>query len=204
MDRRRAWHGGQGRLVVRVSDFGKGNFARKDLARCMAAFAGYGLVAATPLHAQEVDADASASLLTPLVIAAVEGLEFGELAVSPAGECRYTIDPAGSAVKSGDARCAFISGATYGGKFEVDCGADKLVQFSLFYTDLAPDGASFGASADPMQVDATKPGGEFQTLPCDSDGRSVVRAGGSLLVTPKAPGVFSGRVGTIRLEVKYD
>ena len=155
-------------------------------------------------QAQEAEGDAAATLLTPLAIVAVEGLEFGILAVSPAGDCLYALDPAGTTSKSGDGRCAFLSGATYNGRFKVDCGADKLVQFSLFYTDLAPAGVTFGAPADPMQVDAAKPGGLFQLLSCDSDGRSVVKAGGSLLVTPKAQSGFSGRVGTIRLEVSYD
>lgn len=162
------------------------------------------LLPCTAVLAQDAEGQASASLLTPLSIAAIEGLEFGMLAVSPAGECIYTIDPSGQVSKSGDGRCAFISGATFNGRFEVDCGADTLVQFSLFYTDLAPDGASFGPSPDPMQVDAAKPASAFQLLACDKDGRSVVRAGGRLLVTPKALSGFSGQVGTIRLEVKYD
>lgn len=167
-------------------------------------FAAAGAASGSAARAQEAEAQASASMLAPLTIAAVEGLEFGMVAVSPEGDCRYSIDPSGQASKSGDGRCALLSGATFNGRFEVDCGADALVQFSLFYTDLAPDGASFGPSAQPMQVDAGAPASAFQVLACDSDGRSVVRAGGSLLVTPRAPSGFSGQVGTIRLEVKYD
>lgn len=163
----------------------------------------FGLMA-SPVLAQETTIDADATLVTPMVIVASEGMRFGTIAVSNGGECIYEIAPDGTASKQGENRCAFLSGFPTAATFEIDCGAGALVRMELIHANLAPTGAVFSATALPMTVDGANAGSAMQILPCDGDGRTVVRAGGRLVTTPEASAGFTGRVGTIRLEVVYD
>ncbi|MET0371324.1 MAG: DUF4402 domain-containing protein [Sphingobium sp.] len=154
--------------------------------------------------AQESNVEANATLIAPLSIVASEGLSFGTLAVSMGTSCIYEVLPDGTTNKSGDQRCAFLSGAPTAATFELDCGPGAMVRMEVIHSNLAPTGAEFAALARPMAVDSAPAGAAMQLLPCDSDGRSVIHAGGRLTTRPTAGIGFSGRVGTIRLEVIYD
>lgn len=176
---------------------GMGMDALRALAPAILLLPGYAM-------AQESSIQADATLVAPLAIVASEGLSFGTLAVSMGTSCIYEVLPDGTTNKSGDARCAFLSGLPIPAKFELDCGPGAMVRMELVHANLAPTGATFTTIARPMTVDGAGAGAAMQVLPCDSDGRSVIHAGGRLTTTPAAGTGFSGRVGTIRLEVIYD
>lgn len=163
------------------------------------------LMAAPTLAAADMmDTTASAAMVSPLQITSAAPLEFGTVVIPKLGQCIYTLGPDDILQSSGGTDCTALSGTPLAANFEVGCAANVQVRFDLIYTNTAPTGASFGAGTAPMDIDGRGAGSVTQILPCDSDGQTVVRAGGTLSVTPQAPDSFSGDVGTIRLEIIYD
>jgi hypothetical protein len=157
-----------------------------------------------PALADDDDAGGSASFVAPITILSAQDLSFGVITLPPSGTCTYTLPPSGSAVASGPTTCAFMSGLLAPARFELSCGPNVLTRFELVYEDLAPAGAHFASGTNPMKIDASASGGVLQVSPCDSDGTSIVLAGGQLTVTSDAQDGFSGRVGTILLEASYE
>jgi hypothetical protein len=165
--------------------------------------AGMVLLANCPaVHAQ--DAEANATLAAPIQIQTTDDLVFGTVIVPLSGSCTYGVPPSGAPTVSGGSGCAFISGVQVPAGFEVRCGASVLTRYEVNFDDLAPTGTSFSSPALPMKIDGHDAGGALQLHPCDTDGLSLVSLGGVLTVSATASGGFSGRVGTIRLEVAYD
>lgn len=158
---------------------------------------------APQLHAKEAEADATATLVQPLVITGAQPLEFGMLAIPAQGECIYEVDTAGRG-NSPAGVCQFIGADQFPARFSLNCAASTLVQFQLIYSDSAPAGATFSAPPAAMDIDGNGAGALFQTRPCDTDGTSQISAAGRLTVRAGAAHGFSGPVGTIRLEVAYD
>ena len=157
-----------------------------------------------PLMAQEsAENSASASLVQPLVITGAQPLEFGTLAIPTAQTCLYAISPTGQEEASG-VLCQFIAGEVLPAGFTLNCAAGSLVQFEVIYIDSAPAGARFSAPEAAMSIDGQAVGSVYQVGACDADGTSEIRAGGLLEVSAQAQHDFSGRVGTIRLEVAYN
>lgn len=161
------------------------------------------LLAAYPAAAQDTSTDAGATLLQPLVIASSGPLEFGVVAIPATGTCTYVIGTAGEALGAGGA-CQWLGGDRYPANFTINCAGGAQVQFELTYTDEAPEGAHFSAPEKAMDVDGAGPAGTFQARPCDADGTSEISAAGQLDVEAGTASGFSGRVGTIRLEVAYE
>ena len=159
---------------------------------------------ALPMSSQSLDVDAAAKLVKPIVIETGSALEFGELSIPAAGTCVYQVTPAGSVSASQGNGCQFVSGDVFPAEFTVACGDNNAsVRFEVIYTDASPSGVAFSAPKDPMQIDGAPAGDQVQSLSCDADGISLVRAGGKLSVGSDAE-PFEGRVGSIRLEASFE
>jgi hypothetical protein len=161
------------------------------------------ILVAVPGAAQDIETDATASFIQPLMITGAQPLEFGTLAIPPQGECLYEVDVAGR-TNTPVGICQFIGGDRYPARFTVSCAANALVQFQMIHTSTAPQGAVFSAPAGVMDVDGAGAGPAFQTRPCDSDGITEIAGAGRLTVRAGTPHGFTGAVGTIRLEIAYD
>lgn len=161
--------------------------------------------AAQAARAETTDVEASAAFVAPVSILSAEPLTFGQLAVPASGECTYTLSPTGSVTASGGGTCAFIDAKALAARFEIGCGqSGAAVRYEITYINAAPAGSTFEAPANPVRIDAAQAGGLSQVRPCDTDGISVVSAGGQLRVSASAPRSFKGRVGTIRLEAVFE
>ncbi len=161
------------------------------------------LLVAVPGAAQDIETDATASFIQPLMITGAQPLEFGTLAIPPQGECLYELDVAGRTNTPGGI-CQFIGGDRFPARFTVSCAANALVQFQMVHTSTAPQGAAFSAPSEMMDVDGAGAGPAFQTRPCDGDGITEIAGAGRLTVRAGTPHGFTGAVGTIRLEIAYD
>lgn len=158
---------------------------------------------AAPAFAGPDQASAGAELTTPIDIIAQGDLVFGTVAIPRSGDCSYTVSSRSEPSATQREECRFLSGEPLAGEFSVSCGANQTVTFEAIFTNAAPTGALFSAGDAPMEIDGLGAGEALQIRPCDKDGFSEVRVGGTLTVSPGAPDGFSGEVGTIRLEANY-
>ncbi len=163
------------------------------------------LLAATA-HADEALAPATAAFATPTRLSVTDTMDFGLVAAPRAGHgpCRYTIAPLSRAgVAEGGTQCAFLRGDPIAARLDLECAPGRDVHIEVVHTDTAPAGAAFAAIDRGVSIDDATAGPADQTIPCDTDGRSVIRIGARLDVTSAAQDGFRGQVGTIVVRADY-